>query len=57
MYLRAEEGETSLALTEAEKGFPVKVKGVDRSPIKNESEKFKVASVARNIPRTSSEND
>lgn len=46
-----------MASTEDGKGFPVKVKGVDRRPTNNESEKFSVASVARNIPRTSSEND
>lgn len=57
MYLRALEGKTSLASTEDEKGFPVKVKGVDRSPMNSESEKFKVASVARNMPRTSREID
>ena len=57
MYLRASEGKTSLASTEDEKGFPVKLKGVDKSPTNNESEKFNVASVARNMPRTSSEND
>lgn len=48
---------TSLASTEDKKGFPVKLKGVDRSPTNSESEKFNVASVARNMPRTSSEND
>ncbi len=57
MYLRASEGRTSLASTEDENRFPVKLKGVDRSPTNNESEKFNVASVARKIPRTSSEND
>ena len=57
IYLRALEGKTSLASMEDEKGFPVKLKGVDRSPTKSESEKFNVASVARNMPRISSEND
>lgn len=57
MYLRAFEGKTSLASTEDEKGFPVKLKGVDRSPTNSESGKFKVASVARKMPRTSSEKD
>ena len=46
-----------MALTDGEKGFPVKFKGVDRSPTNSASEKFKVASVARNMPRISSEND
>ena len=57
MYVRAVEGKASLASMEDDKGFPVKLRGVDRSPTNSESEKFNVASVARNMPRTSSEND
>lgn len=57
IYLRATEGKTSLASMDDEEWFPVKLKGVDKSPTNNESEKFNVASVARNMPRTSSEND
>ena len=57
MYLPVLERKTLSALMDNENGFPVKAKGVDRSPMNNESEKFNVASVARNMPRTSSEND
>lgn len=57
MYLRAFWEKTSLALTQDERGVPIKVKGVDRSPTNNESEKFNVVRVARNMPSTSSEND
>ena len=57
MYLRALDGKTSLASTEDDRGFPAKLKGVDRSPTNSESEKFNVASVARNMPRIISEND
>ena len=57
MSLRALEGKTSFASMEDEKGFPMKLKGVDSSPTNSESEKFNVASVARKMPRTSSEKD
>lgn len=57
MHLRVLEGKTSLASTEDEEGYAVKLKGVDRSPMKSEREKFNVASVARNMPRTSSDDD
>ena len=56
-YFRLFEGKTSLASTDEEKGWPVKVNGVDRRPTNSESEKFNVASVARKMPRKSSEKD
>jgi hypothetical protein len=46
-----------LGSTEPEKELPMKDRGADRSPTNNESEKFNVASVARNIPNRSSENE
>ena len=51
------DGKTSLGSTEAEKGLPTNDRGADSRPTNSESEKFKVARVARNIPRRSSEND
>lgn len=50
-------GKTSLGSTEAEKGLPTKDRGAARRPINSESEKFKVARVAKNIPNRSREND
>ena len=50
-------GNTSLGSTEAEKGLPTNDRGADRRPTNRESEKFKVARVAKNIPNRSREND
>ena len=57
MYVRLFDTKTSLASIERERGFLVRLKGVDRSPTNSDREKFNVASVARNMPRTSNEND
>ena len=57
MYVRVLDTKTSLASIERERGFLVRLKGVDRSPTNSDREKFNVASVARNMPRTSNEND
>jgi len=48
---------TSLASIEPEKGLPINDNGVDSRPTNNEREKFRVASVARNMPKTSKENE
>lgn len=48
---------TSLASIEPENGLQMNDSGVERRPTNNESEKFRVASVARNMPRTSRENE
>lgn len=57
MYVRVLDTKTFLASIEHEKGVLVRLKGVDRIPMNSDREKFKVASVARNMPRTSNEND
>ena len=57
MYVRVLDTRTSSASIERERGFLVRLKGVDRSPTNSDREKFNVASVARNMPRTSNEND
>ena len=51
------DGNTSLGSTEAEKGLPTNDRGADRRPTNRESEKFKVARVAKNIPNRSRENE
>ena len=57
MYVRVLDTKASLASIKRERGFLVRLKGADRSPTNSDREKFNVASVARNMPRTSKEND
>ena len=51
------EGNTSVALVEPERELPTNARGVDRRPTNKESEKLRVANVARKIPRIKREND
>jgi len=46
-----------LGSTEAEKGFPMKDSGAERRPTNSESEKLRVARVARNMPSRSREKE
>lgn len=50
-------GKKSLASMEPENALPMNDSGVDRRPTNKEREKFRVANVARNMPKSSREND
>jgi len=50
-------GKPPFASVEPEHAFPMNDSGVDRRPTNREREKFRVANVARNMPKSSKEND